>query len=252
VIGRYAREEAERKRVLLDDKGPERHGMRILMAPGVRPALIVGLTLAAIQQFGGINTIIYYAPTIMQETGLSASNSIFYSVFIGVVNLGMTIVSLRLVDRLGRRPLLIASLSGMLASLALLGLAFVAGLSSVITLIFMLVYIMSFAIGLGPVFWVLIGEIFTPRVRAEGVSAGSTVNWLSNFAVSLAFLPLVESLGQGETFWLFGAICAFGVWFVTRYVPETRERDFGTIDADLQQRWGRPLPTVATDTGLSG
>jgi len=243
VIARYRSEEEARRREATASHSPERHGTRVLLAAGVRPALVVGLTLAAIQQFGGINTILYYAPTIMQETGLSASNSIVYSVAIGIVNLGMTIVALRLIDRLGRRALLLGSLIGMFGSLALLGLAFVADLSSVVTLGFMVIYIMSFAIGMGPVFWVLIGEIFSPPAKAEGVSAGSTVNWLSNFAVSLAFLPVVQALGQGETFWIFAVICAFGTWFVWRFVPETKDRNFGAVDDDLQARWGRsPKP----------
>jgi SP family galactose:H+ symporter-like MFS transporter len=96
---------------------------------------------------------------------------------------------------------------------------------------------------------VLIGEIFQPRVRAEGVSSGSTLNWLSNFAVSLAFLPVVNAIGQGQTFWIFGVICAIGVWFVWRYVPETRERNFGEVDADLQTRWGRPAPGASVAQG---
>jgi MFS transporter, SP family, galactose:H+ symporter len=248
VIARYRSEEEERRREVSASRSPERHGARVLLAPAVRPALVVGLTLAAIQQFGGINTILYYAPTIMQETGLSASNSIVYSVAIGIVNLGMTIAALRLIDRLGRRALLLASLIGMCVSLALLGLAFVADLSSIVTLVFMVVYIMSFAIGMGPVFWVMIGEIFSPAVKAEGVSAGSTANWLSNFAVSLAFLPVVQALGQGETFWIFAVICAFGAWFVWRLVPETKDRNFGAVDDDLQARWGRssaPAPERA-------
>jgi MFS transporter, SP family, galactose:H+ symporter len=245
VIARYAREDEARR----EAQRGERPGTRVLLAPHVRAALVVGFVLAAIQQFGGINTILYYAPTIMQETGLSASNSIYYSVAIGVINLGMTVVSLRLVDRLGRRPLLIGSLAGMLVSLVLLGLSFVAELSSVVTLLCMLIYIMSFAIGMGPVFWVLLGEIFPPRERAEGVSAGSTVNWLSNFVVSLAFLPLVTAIGQGETFWVFALVCAFAVWFVGRYVPETKGRNFGDVDRDLQGRWtGSVHGTITTRT----
>src|SRR3954453_8030749 len=130
----------------------------------------------------------------------------------------------------------------MLVSLVLLGLSFVADLSSGVTLLCMLIYIMSFAIGMGPVFWVLLGEIFPPRERAEGVSAGSTVNWLSNFVVSLAFLPLVAAIGQGETFWLFTVVCAFGLWFVARYVPETKERNFDEVNRDLQTRWRDKRP----------
>jgi SP family galactose:H+ symporter-like MFS transporter len=250
VIERYAREDAERRKAQAEARRAEGTGRRVLMAPRLRAAVVVGLVLAAIQQFGGINTIIYYAPTIMQETGLSASNAIVYSVFIGIINLGMTVVSLRLIDRVGRRPLLLVSLGGMLVSLALLGLSFVADLSSVITLVFMLVYIMAFAVGMGPVFWVLLGEVFPPHERAEGVSAGSTVNWLSNFVVSLAFLPLVAAIGQGETFWLFAVVCAFGVWFVARYVPETKERNFDEVNKDLQTRWRgkRPPEAVAERT----
>jgi SP family galactose:H+ symporter-like MFS transporter len=246
MIEAFQSREAERRRQNAQEGGSERKGTALLLAPRVRAALVVGLVLAAVQQFAGINTILYYAPTIMQETGLSAGNSIFYSVFIGIINLGMTIVSLRLIDRLGRRPLLLVSLGGMLVSLALLGLAFVADLSSVITLLFILAYIMAFAIGMGPVFWVIIGEIFPLRAKAEGVSAGSTVNWLSNFGVSLAFLPVVEAIGQGETFWIFAVICLFGVWFVGRYVPETKDRQFEAVDDDLQRRWSGGSPAAAT------
>src|SRR5690606_31945379 len=133
-------------------------GWRGLWTAHARPALIVGLVLAAIQQFGGINTIIYYAPTIIEQTGLTASNSIFYSVFIGVINLVMTVVAIRLIDRAGRRRLLIWSLAGMLVTLAVLGLSFVAGWNSTLSLVFMILYIAFYAGGLGPVFWVLVGE----------------------------------------------------------------------------------------------
>jgi sugar porter (SP) family MFS transporter len=243
VIGRYRHEDAERRRAEAEEDGSA--GMRALAAPRVRPALIVGLALAVLQQFAGINTILYYAPTIMQETGLGASNSIFYSVFIGVINLLATIVSLRLIDRLGRRILLLVSLAGMAVSVALLGLSFVADLGSGVILVFMLLYIVSFAIGMGPVFWVLLGEVFPPRRRAQGAAAGSTANWLSNFVVSLVFLPLVGWIGQGETFFIFAAICLIGVAFVARWVPETRDRNYLAIDADLQDRWAGARPGAA-------
>lgn len=223
--------------------GPRRQGRRLLLAPGVRPALIVALTLAAVQQFGGINTIIYYAPTIIEQTGLTASNSIFYAVFIGIINLVMTIVAIRLIDRLGRRVLLLGSLSGMLVMLVLLGMSYVADLSSVLSLLFMVAYIAAFAIGLGPVFWVLVGELFQPDARAEGSSAATTVNWLSNFVVGLVFLPVVATIGVGQTFWIFAGICLLGLLFVARYVPETQGRDFDEVDAALRSRLGKRPPT---------
>jgi MFS family permease len=209
------------------------------VAARVRPALIVGLTLAAVQQFGGINTIIYYAPTIMRATGLTVSNSIFYSVAVGVINLVMTVVAIRLVDRAGRRPLLLVSLTGMTITLVLLGLSFVAGLSPILSLVFMVLYITAFAVGLGPVFWVLVGEVFPPAVRAAGSSAATAMNWTSNFIVSLAFLGVATAIGAGQTFWIFALVCAFALWFVGRFVPETRNRDFDEVDADLQARFGR-------------
>jgi MFS transporter, SP family, galactose:H+ symporter len=185
----------------------------------------------------------------MEDTGLSATNAILYSVFIGLINFGMTIVSLRLIDRVGRRPLLLVSLLGMLGSLLVLGLAFVADWSSVIILMFILLYIVAFAVGMGPVFWVLLGEIFPTRNRSAGVGAGSTVNWASNFAVSLAFLPLLSAIGTGQTFWLFAVVCAFGIWFVGRYVPETKDREFPEVDVELQARSRGEVPPP---TGLPG
>ncbi|MEO5724774.1 MAG: sugar porter family MFS transporter, partial [Ilumatobacteraceae bacterium] len=216
---------------------PKHRGMRALMTHSVRPALFVGLALAALQQFSGINTILYYAPTIMEETGLSASNAIFYSVFIGVINVAMTVVSTKLVDRLGRRPLLLTSLAGMAAAIALLGAAFALDLSPVITLVFMLLYIVSFAIGMGPVFWVLLGEIFPTSERAVGSSSGATVNWTANFVVSLVFLPLLQAVGEAATFWIFAAVCLVGIGFVAKWVPETRGRHAEEIGEDLHRRW---------------
>jgi sugar porter (SP) family MFS transporter len=244
VIARYRHEDAERQRAEAEE-GEGHHGIRGLLAPYVRPALVVALALAALQQFAGINTIIYYAPTIMSETGLNASNSIFYSVAIGAINLVMTIVSIRLIDRLGRRVLLLVSLVGMGVTVAVLGVAFVANFASWLILVCMMLYIASFAIGLGPVFWVLLGEVFPPRKRAEGAAAGSTTNWLSNFVVSLLFLPVVGWIGQGATFFIFAGVSLAGAGFVARWVPETRQRNYLEIAADLQSRWARPAPAVA-------
>ncbi|HBF80591.1 MAG TPA: MFS transporter [Streptomyces sp.] len=222
------------------DSGAADGGIRRLLTPDVRPALVVGLTLAAVQQCGGINTIIYYAPTIIQQTGLNASNSIFYSVFIGAINLLMTLVAIRLVDRAGRRIMVLVSLALMAVSIFLLGLAFVVGMNSVLTLLFMVIYIAAYAGGLGPVFWTLLGEIFPPSVRAEGSSVATAVNWVANFAVSLAFLPLAAAIGQGETFWIFAGICVLAFFFVSRYLPETRGRDPEQIEAALASRFGHP------------
>lgn len=231
------------------NSGTADRGARRLLTPDVRPALVVGLTLAAVQQFGGINTIIYYAPTIIQQTGLNASNSIFYSVFIGAINLIMTLAAIRLVDRAGRRIMVLVSLALMAVSIFMLGLAFVVGMNSALTLLFMIIYIAAYAGGLGPVFWTLLGEIFPPSVRAEGSSVATAVNWVSNFVVSLAFLPVAAAIGQGETFWIFAGICVLAFFFVSRYLPETRERDPEQIEAALRSRFGHAPDRQPPQTG---
>jgi sugar porter (SP) family MFS transporter len=219
--------------------------VRELLRSGARPALIIGLTLGAAQQLVGISAVIYYAPRIMEQTGLSASNSILYSVIIGTINLAATVVSVGLVDRVGRRPLLLASVAGMAASLALLGLTFEVELgsaASVVSLACILAYIAAFAVGIGPIFWVLIAEIFPPEARGPGVGLATAVNWFSNFLVGLAFLPLAASIGQGPAFWIFAAVSVLTYIFVKRYVPETKGRSFSEIEAQLHARRGDPGP----------
>jgi predicted MFS family arabinose efflux permease len=221
--------------------GSSRAGGRLrdLLAPAARPALLIGISLALIQQFSGINAVIYYAPSIMERTGLSASSSILYSVIVGAVNVAATVVAFQVIDRVGRRPLLLASLAGMFVSLTLLGLTFEVGdfSGSWLTLVCLLAYIVFFAVGMGPIFWLLIAEIVPPRGRAAGVALAAAVAWLANFAVGLLFLPLGQAIGQGQTFWIFAAICAIGFLFVLRYVPETKQRSLDEIRSELYARW---------------
>lgn len=172
--------------------------------------------------------------------------------FIGVINLVMTLVALRLVDRAGRRVLVLVSLALMAVSIFLLGLAFVVGMNSVLTLLFMVVYIAAYAGGLGPVFWTLLGEIFPPSVRAAGSSVATAVNWVSNFVVSLAFLPLASAIGQGEAFWIFAGICVLAFLFVGRYLPETRDRDAEQIQRALHARFGHEPDPSAPAAGPRG
>ncbi|MCW2951462.1 MAG: csbC [Conexibacter sp.] len=219
----------------------KRLGVRALWRSAAAPALAVAVTLAAIQQLAGINAVIAYAPSIMQRTGLAASNSILYSIGIGAINVVATIASVRLVDRAGRRPLLLVSIAGSFVSLALLGLTFAVSLGSSgswLALICLLGYVASFALGLGPIFWLLAAELFPPDARAAGASAATATVWFTSFVVGLAFLPVANAIGEGPTFWIFAAVCAFAFVFVRRFVPETAGRTAGEIQAELQRRWG--------------
>jgi SP family galactose:H+ symporter-like MFS transporter len=224
------------------DAPREQPGLRQLLGPAARPALVIALALAATLQWSGINAIVSYAPHIMERTGLSASNSIFASVAVGVVNVAATIVSIRLVDRRGRRPLLLMSYAAMLGALALLGLTFLLHLGSAerwVSLACLLVYIAAFAAGVGPTFWILISEIFPPHARSAGAGVATAANWFWTVTVGLAFLPLSAALGQGTTFLVFAAVCAAALVFVDRYVPETTGRSFSEVAAEVQERWRR-------------
>ncbi|MCF3119162.1 sugar porter family MFS transporter [Streptomyces arenae] len=205
----------------------------------VRRALMIGLTLGAVQQFAGINTIIYYAPSIMRRAGLPATNSILYSVAIGVVNLLMTAAAIPLIDRAGRRPLLVLSLTGMAVALVPLGFALDGDLgpaSHLIALGCMGLYVSAFAIGLGPVFWILAAEIFPPSLRAWGAGLCALVNWAANFVVGQLFLPAADLVGESVVFWFFAAVALAALWFVVRQVPETKNRPFAAIQEELMSR----------------
>jgi sugar porter (SP) family MFS transporter len=216
-------------------------GVRELLRSRAAPALLVAVALALLQQLSGINAVIAYVPAIMERTGLTASNSILYSLPIGLANVAATIVSVGLVDRNGRRPLLLASIAGTSVSLALLGLTFELSLGrsgTWLSLICLLAFIVSFALGLGPIYWLLVAEILPPEARAGGAGIATAVNWFTSFVVSLVFAPLVAAIGPGPTFWLFAAVCVPGYAFTQRYVPETKGRTSGEIDADLHVRLG--------------
>ena len=212
-----------------------------LLTPVVRAALVVGVGLAILQQVTGINTVIYYAPTIIQFTGIeSAGAAILAAVGVGIVNVGMTLVALRLLDRAGRRTLLMIGVSGMVISLVALGAAFIGGGGSTaasITAVFsLMLYVASFAISLGPIFWLLNAEIYPLYVRSKAAGIGTMANWTFNFIVSLTFLLLIDGLGRTGAFWLYAGIGMFTLFFCWKLVPETKGKRLEDIEAIFRAR----------------
>jgi SP family galactose:H+ symporter-like MFS transporter len=214
-----------------------------LWLPEVRVAMVIGIGLAVFQQVTGINTVIYYAPKIIQSAGISsASGAILATAGIGLVNVVMTIVSMWLIDRVGRRPLLLVGIAGMVASLGVLGYAFYApthGHSfATVAVVTLMCYVAAFAISLGPIFWLLIAEIYPLKIRgsAEGVAAGA--NWAANFAVSVTFLTLVESIGASWSFWLYAGLAVAAWIFSFLLVPETKGRSLEEIEAAWRAKKG--------------
>ena len=221
----------------------ERVSFAELLAPFVRPALIIGIGLAIFQQVTGINTVIYYAPTILQGVGFSEGGAIAATALgVGVVNVGFTILAVRIIDRAGRRPLLLIGLVGMTISLALLGTVFASGatgddasvLAGVLATACLAIYIASFAISLGPVFWLMISEIYPLRIRGTAMSVASIANWGSNFLVALTFPVLLAALGGADSLWLFAVLGIVAWIFVYFRVPETKNRTLEEIEASFR------------------
>jgi MFS family permease len=213
----------------------------------VRPALVVGIGLAVFQQVTGINTVIYYAPTIFQMAGFrSEAGAILATVGVGVVNVLLTVVAMGLVDRVGRRPLLLVSLGGMVVSLSFLALSFAVAASSPalgrVAVGSLMLYVAFFAVGLGPVFWLLIAEIYPLAVRGRAMSLATLANWGSNLLVALTFLSLVGLLGRPGAFWLFAVLGVLAWLFVFALVPETRGKSLEEIDLLMRGRSGSERP----------
>jgi sugar porter (SP) family MFS transporter len=208
-----------------------------LFQPSLRMPLLIGIGLALFQQLSGINTVIYYAPTIFKHAGFkSAGAAILAAVGLGVVMLCSHVAAIFLIDRVGRRPLLLVGIAGQIVGLAALGAAFqFKQLSSSvgdIAVASLVVYVACFAFGLGPIFWLLISEIYPLAVRGAAMSAATVANWGMNLAVAVTFLTLVKLVGHSVTFWIYGAITV-GAWvFIYKLVPETKGKTLEQIEAD--------------------
>jgi sugar porter (SP) family MFS transporter len=211
-------------------------GWSELLAPTLRIALVVGIGLAVFQQVTGINTVIYYAPTIVQLAGIpSASGAILATAGVGVVNVLMTLVAMLLLDRVGRRPLLLGGMSVMAIALFMLGLAFrLTGLGDrlgTVSVVSLMIYVGAFAISLGPIFWLLIAEIYPLRVRGLAMGVATTANWAANLLVSLTFLTLTDAFGPSLAFWSYGLLTLAALIFAYKLVPETKGRTLEQIES---------------------
>ena len=199
--------------------------------------MIFGLGIAFFQQATGINAIFYYLPTIFASSGGELSTSFAQSVLVGLVNVGMTFVAIWLIDRLGRKPLLVFGLIGMSLSLFTICWAFHAAHAGheYVVLIAIITYVASFAISLGPVMWVLLSEIFPNDERATAISVVGFWNSLVSASVTLVFPVALAVLSPAGTFLAFGLIAGAGLLFIVMLAPETKGKTLEELEGILTQ-----------------
>jgi MFS transporter, SP family, sugar:H+ symporter len=213
----------------------------------LRPALVVAIGLAVFQQLVGINTIIYYAPTTLTNVGFAKTSAIYANLIIGGVNVLMTIVAIKIIDRVGRKPMLLAGLVGMFTSLLVLGISnsvlatphHPGDPAAVITLICLGTFIASFAATWGPVVWVMLPEVLPLSVRGTAMGVAIFLHWGANFAVSQTFPIMLSAWGPGAVFLGYAGVSVIAFIFVQALVTETKGRSLEEIEADLQRATGR-------------
>lgn len=216
-------------------------GVRDLLAPNIRPLLAVGVLLAVFQQITGINTVIYYAPSLLSGAGFGASAALLANIIIGVVNVGMTVVAISLLDRIGRRKLLLSGTAGMAVGMFITAISFthgngLTGAAAITAVVGLIIYTGSFAIGLGPAFWLLISEIYPLTIRGAAMSVATIANWGTNFLVALTFLTLLDAVGGRVVFFMFGAVTLIALAYFTKKVPETKGKSLQQIERELTGR----------------
>ncbi len=214
----------------------ESGSLRQLLRPGMRIALIIGVILAILQQVTGINVFMYFGTELFKKMGSGTHAALLQTVVVGTVNLSFTIIAIWMVDRIGRKPLMIIGTTGMGISLLAMGLAAFFQQTGLWLLLFILGYIACFALSVGPIVWVVIAEIFPTRIRGRAMAIAVVCLWLANYLVIQTFTMMDENawlIGKFHhafPFWIYSAMCAVMLMFVWRFVPETKGKTLEEIE----------------------
>lgn len=201
--------------------------------------IVIGILLSVFQQFVGINVVLYYAPEIFKNMGSGTDTALLQTIIVGSVNLLFTVLAILTVDKLGRKPLMMIGALGMAISMFALGTTFFTQTLGWSALIFMLIYVASFAMSWGPVTWVLLSEIFPNKIRGKALAVAVAAQWISNYLVSWTFPMmdknsyLVEKFHHGFAYWIYGVMGLLAMLLVWKYVPETKGK---TLEA-MERIW---------------
>jgi SP family sugar:H+ symporter-like MFS transporter len=225
---------AQIRETLSSEKPPS---FRDLRGPalGLLPIVWVGIGLSVFQQFVGINVIFYYSSVLWQAVGFSENDALVITVITSVVNIITTLVAILLVDRLGRRPLLLIGSAGMALTLGILAVIFAGAegttarpvlgpVAGPVALVAANAYVFAFGMSWGPMVWVLLGETFPNRIRAAALSVAAAAQWIANWLVSTTF-PTLKDAGLGLAYGLYTAAAVLSFVFVWKFVRETKGRE---------------------------
>jgi len=206
---------------------------RSLLGPSMAKVLVVGVVLAVYQQWCGINVIFYYAEEIFTAAGYGVSDILFNIVITGTVNLIFTLIAIRLVDRLGRKPLMLAGAAGLAVVFGLIGASYALHSRGVHLLVLVVIAMALYALSLAPVTWVLLSEIFPNRIRGAAMSVSTFSLWSACFVLTYTFPLLNKGLGPAGTFWIYAGISVFGLLFIKSRVRETKGKTLEQIEREL-------------------
>jgi sugar porter (SP) family MFS transporter len=219
---------------LEDERAQTRATLAGLFRPELRLVLVIAVSIAVLQQITGINSVFFYAPMIFEQSGIGTDASFMQAVLVGLVNLVFTVLAILFIDRLGRRPLLIAGLTGIAACMLLLAYGFASEETNpALILVGILGFVASFAISLGPVMWVLFSELFPNQVRGLAISFAGLINSAVSFTVQLIFPWELENLGSSVTFLIYGVFALVGLGIVVRLLPETKGKSLEQLETEL-------------------
>jgi MFS transporter, SP family, arabinose:H+ symporter len=209
---------------------------RALLEPGLSKVLLIGIALAVYQQWCGINVIFYYAQEIFSAAGYGVSAILFNIVITGTVNLIFTLIAIRLVDRLGRKPLMMAGSAGLAVTFGLIGASYAVHSRGLHLLILVVLSMALYALSLAPVTWVLLSEIFPNRIRGAAMSVSTFSLWAACFVLTYTFPHLNKGLGPAGTFWIYAGISVLGFIFIRARLTETKGKTLERIEHELVGR----------------
>ena len=206
----------------------------LLMKPGIFKAVIIGVCIAILGQFMGVNAVLYYGPSIFENAGLSGGDSLFYQVLVGLVNTLTTVLALVIIDKVGRKKLVYYGVSGMVVSLILIGLYFLfgdsLGVSSLFLLIFFLFYVFCCAVSICAVVFVLLSEMYPTKVRGLAMSIAGFALWIGTYLIGQLTPWMLQNLTPAGTFFLFAIMCVPYMLIVWKLVPETTGKSLEEIE----------------------